>query len=1078
MSGRNKRAASSNGKNTTKKARFKPIAIQSGQDGTNGADASGSSQSTPRQVGHVHIDNINMYTSVDGRRIGKQTGTRLVAVNPAEYIFSRAQASDRDGGVAQSSGDDSVAAILGDFPVDDAEALQDGDSADVQLAPKKRAKARDWLPFRAEFLDELLRYEGCPEPMEDGDLPLHRPERWTGKCFQRTTLREVGLEIQLGHSRGACKHPSKNTHRVVVADVHGVQAVQVRFCECLDVQNDLTREWCQLFREGWFPATTLRPTTVFTFQLLDTFQELNLQGKTNLYDFWKSIECLTDNSGQDVYGRYKELSHVVRLWRHLVSLKRFGRAHDPDGPGKTKEGTLAFECPACPQPGKNLPEHWETAPEDKKWLYTLFLMMDANFRARCKDRGFDDISLASGWAYYVEEARYQEHLKARSGDKQDENTCSAEHNAIAKAGLRKEGYIASGVGAVLCARHAMVRPNGTGDLQLGERQANMDYLFFSAVMGVLLALMISYNIVCQWYRHLWARMTNLPPAMQIARSRLPTVRFGIPKEHIRVHGPGHSKFSFNFLRWVGRTYGEGVESHWAFMNPIALSAHEMSLSSRQELMNDHWGSWNWRKIVAFGPALFRAFEEAHTMQLEHARIFRDYSATFDAQVVQTWEALIAVWDEDPESHLDPYEEPQNDASAVAAVKHEIALEDTEDINHGRTLESHEVTPGVFLQVGLEIEEQQRGLRVRKLDGSSLKDLTEQQTKRNALLRRIGGWQAVQDVHMPMVSALRAGTGTAAPGDPIPGTLSPSLHPESVPLFLPSSLPPSLRALESLANLLNKEKRLRVAQLSDTLQDIRHLRRILAAISDYTRRNVNGEGQRATTRFRGLYGCFQTKCKRASERYRAAHTAMLNLDPSGDWSTTYRVLLDADLRGPRKEDMTSSEGRYEVSWIWLSPTSTTRTADFAMPATAEDFAASMRIEWARAKARADRWAEEEQLLLEEMRRVLEYCRWKATWWRSQADRRGTLVPPPVLRGLRAYADKQAGVWEGVARRSASYWINYVKKCGPLPEWLKPYEKHARKVRFRDFSKRISAGVQGSDGEQSSESSGGEDEDEDE
>ncbi len=47
------------------------------------------------------------------------------------------------------------------------------------------------------------------------------------------------------------------------------------------------------------------------------------------------------------------------------------------------------------------------------------------------------------------------------------------------------------------------------------------------------------------------------------------------------------------------------------------------------------------------------------MQLEHARIFRDYSATFDAQVVQTWEALIAVWDEDPESHLDPYEEPQN-----------------------------------------------------------------------------------------------------------------------------------------------------------------------------------------------------------------------------------------------------------------------------------------------------------------------------------------------------------------------------------------------------------------------------------
>lgn len=119
-------------------------------------------------------------------------------------------------------------------------------------------------------------------------------------------------------------------------------------------------------------------------------------------------------------------------------------------------------------------------------------------------------------------------------------------------------------------------------------------------MSVLLALMISYDIVCQWYRHLWARMANIPQPMQIDRSKVPQVRFGIPKEHIRVHGSGHSKFSFNYLPRVGRTYGEGIESHWSFMNPIAQSTREMSLSSRQELMNDHWGCWNWRKIVSFG----------------------------------------------------------------------------------------------------------------------------------------------------------------------------------------------------------------------------------------------------------------------------------------------------------------------------------------------------------------------------------------------------------------------------------------------------------------------------------------------
>lgn len=49
---------------------------------------------------------------------------------------------------------------------------------------------------------------------------------------------------------------------------------------------------------------------------------------------------------------------------------------------------------------------------DYRWLYTLFLMIDANFRARCKDRNLDDLELASGWSYYVEETKYQAHVKA------------------------------------------------------------------------------------------------------------------------------------------------------------------------------------------------------------------------------------------------------------------------------------------------------------------------------------------------------------------------------------------------------------------------------------------------------------------------------------------------------------------------------------------------------------------------------------------------------------------------------------------------------------------------------------------
>src|SRR5882672_11447537 len=56
-------------------------------------------------------------------------------------------------------------------------------------------------------------------------------------------------------------------------------------------------------------------------------------------------------------NRYRELLRVSRQWRNLQALKRFGFGHgqsrDP-GPGD-----LALFCPACPQPGINLPEGWE-----------------------------------------------------------------------------------------------------------------------------------------------------------------------------------------------------------------------------------------------------------------------------------------------------------------------------------------------------------------------------------------------------------------------------------------------------------------------------------------------------------------------------------------------------------------------------------------------------------------------------------------------------------------------------------------------------------------------------------------------
>lgn len=52
---------------------------------------------------------------------------------------------------------------------------------------------------------------------------------------------------------------------------------------------------------------------------------------------------------------------MVREWRHIKLLKRAGRGHHPGGP-RPDVGECAIVCPACPHPGRNLPDDWA---EDK-----------------------------------------------------------------------------------------------------------------------------------------------------------------------------------------------------------------------------------------------------------------------------------------------------------------------------------------------------------------------------------------------------------------------------------------------------------------------------------------------------------------------------------------------------------------------------------------------------------------------------------------------------------------------------------------------------------------------------------------
>ncbi|TDL13597.1 hypothetical protein BD410DRAFT_735152, partial [Rickenella mellea] len=256
-----------------------------------------------------------------------------------------------------------------------------------------------------DCLGTSMYCEGCLRERHKA-LPFHRIQRWTGTFFEKTSLYSIGLRVQLGHGGDTCTKPQPG-RALTVIDTSGIHNVHVDYCGC-GHSSGSTLYRVQLLRMRWFPATLLQPQTVMTFDALDMFHILTHQSKITFYDFYQTLVRRTDGSG--VRDRYKKGMLCVLLWRHLNMLKRNGRGHDPLGIDNTPPGGCAVECPACPHPGRNLPDGWQDAPANKSWIYTLMVSVDANFRLKLKDRGIKDPELGSGWAYFVEKNKYQEVL--------------------------------------------------------------------------------------------------------------------------------------------------------------------------------------------------------------------------------------------------------------------------------------------------------------------------------------------------------------------------------------------------------------------------------------------------------------------------------------------------------------------------------------------------------------------------------------------------------------------------------------------------------------------------------------------
>ncbi|KAJ7573010.1 hypothetical protein C8J56DRAFT_1008492 [Mycena floridula] len=472
--------------------------------------------------------------------------------------------------------------------------------------------------------------------VEDEDEEGAQKEVWDDnrRLFYRVSLKSLGLRVQLGHEvDGKCLLPAP-TKTFIILHSNGIHDVQIDYCGCLSGKD----HWTQLLRHCLYPATVDQPNTAATFTCLDEGVAHGYGSQETSYEYYKVLEQLTDNTGlRPLNSRQDELRRMMRQWRWIFMLKRAGRAHALDGVEGTPLGGCAVACPACPQPGINLPEGWDKLPDEDGWIYRLFVGNDADFKIKRRDVSSEekDPGLCQGHAYFVEQKSYDAYLETNKGIKQAPSKCVS-HDAVNKAD-RKEvrGLKVTGLATVDCTRHEMKRPNGMAALQKGERYVNIDYIVWMSLWLTMLNwIVMSYDIMCQYSINFYARMSTVF-GHQASRIHTKGVQFiwTVPKFHLPAHVQScWQAFNFNYTKWTARSDGEAVERGWSWMNRLRRSIKEMGPGSWRDTIEDHVSFHNWQKVIGMAPTVATVRlklmeQEAISLQTHVGLIRSDISAS-------------------------------------------------------------------------------------------------------------------------------------------------------------------------------------------------------------------------------------------------------------------------------------------------------------------------------------------------------------------------------------------------------------------------------------------------------------------
>jgi hypothetical protein len=145
-----------------------------------------------------------------------------------------------------------------------------------------------------------------------------------------------------------------------VVHINGIHHLALVICRCRGDDNT----HADLMAAGFMPTSFTRYQTIFTHQVLDDFRISTLECKSSAYQYFQKLRRHTSPMNpESVPNLYHELRRISRVWRWMKKLKWAGYGHKVMDHRDPAPGSLANFCPACPQPGINVPDNWLDDPK-------------------------------------------------------------------------------------------------------------------------------------------------------------------------------------------------------------------------------------------------------------------------------------------------------------------------------------------------------------------------------------------------------------------------------------------------------------------------------------------------------------------------------------------------------------------------------------------------------------------------------------------------------------------------------------------------------------------------------------------